>query len=159
VAAGELGRIVHAEGNFCADRYRGVEPDSWKASPEQILPGALCDHMIYLMIEMIGRIAEVTVTATRQVATQVPLADVTAVQLKFAGGQTGALAAIGVTADLSRLHLFGSDGWAEMRDKTEFTQKRLSGKAERRELADLDAERAEMEAFADAVAGTAPFPV
>jgi predicted dehydrogenase len=159
IAAGEIGQLVHAEGNFCADRYRALQPDSWKTSPEQILPGALGDHMLYLMIELLGPVAEVTVAATRQVTKDLSIADVTAVLLRFAGGQTGLLSAIGVTADLSRLHVFGSQGWAEMRGKTGLTVQHLAGAAEQSDLPDLDAERAEMEAFADAVTGTAKFPV
>lgn len=159
VAAGELGRLVHAEGDFCADRYRDLPSDSWKAAPGQVTPGSLGDHMLYLMIELLGPVAEVTVAATRQVATELPLADVTAMLLKFRGGQTGLLSAIGVTAELSRLHVFGSDGWAEMRGLTEFTRQGLTGAAQKIDLPAIDAQRVEMEAFADAVTGTAQFPV
>lgn len=159
VAEGALGPLIHAEGDFCADRYRDLKPDSWKASAGQVTPGSLGDHIIYLMIELLGPVAEVTVAATRQVAKDVPLADVTAVLLKFKGGQTGLLSAIGVTAELSRLHVFGSEGWAEMRGLTEFTRQGLTGAPDKRDLPAIDAQRVEMEAFADAVAGTAPFPV
>ena len=158
VAAGTLGQLVHAEGNFCVDRYRHVPPDSWKASPGEA-PDTLGDHIFYLMIALVGRIAEVTVTATRQVVTHLPLADVTAVQLRFETGQTGAVSTIGVTSDLTRLHLFGSEGWAETRGLTEFTLQRLKSDMQRRELPSVDAQRAEIESFADAATGSAPFPV
>jgi predicted dehydrogenase len=158
IAAGTLGPLIHAEGDFCADRYRDLRPDSWKATG-QVTAGSLADHMIYLMIELLGPVAEVTVAATRQVAKEVPLADVTAVLLRFKSGQTGLLSAIGVTAELSRLHVFGSEGWAEMRGLTEFTRQGLTGAPQRLDLPTIDAQRVEMEAFADAVAGIAPFPV
>jgi predicted dehydrogenase len=158
VKAGDLGQLVHAEGNFCVDRYRKVQAGGWKADPEQAPPGSLADHPLYLMIELLGPIAEVYVAATTQVAKQVPLADVTAVLLKFKGGQTGTLAANGVTAGLTRLHVFGSQGWAEMREETQFVYQGLKGEPQVAEIAEIDAERAEMEAFADAVTGKTPFP-
>lgn len=159
IAEGALGPLIHAEGDFCADRYRDLKPDSWKASTGQVTAGSLGDHIIYLMIELLGPVAEVMVAATRQVAKEVPLADVTAVLLRFKNGQTGLLSAIGVTAELSRLHVFGSEGWAEMRGLTEFTRQGLTGAPQKLDLPTVDAQRVEMEAFADAVAGIAPFPV
>lgn len=158
VATGALGKLVHAEGNFCVDRYRKVEAGTWKADPTQATPGSLADHPLYLMIELLGPVAEVHAAATTQVATHIPLADVTAVLLKFKSGQTGTLQANGVTPELTRLHVFGSSGWAELREQDYFAFKGLKGEEERLEIAEIDAERAEMEAFADAVTGAVPFP-
>ncbi|HEY4136245.1 MAG TPA: Gfo/Idh/MocA family oxidoreductase [Alphaproteobacteria bacterium] len=158
VKAGDLGTLVHAEGNFCVDRYRKVQPGSWKADPEQAPPGSLADHPLYLMIELLGPIAEVHAAATTQIATQIALADVTAVLLKFKNGQTGTLQANGVTPELSRLHVFGSEGWAEMRDQTYLVYHGQKGEPQVADIAEVDAERAEMEAFADAVTGAAAFP-
>lgn len=158
LAAGELGQLTHAEGNFCVDRYRKVQAGTWKADPEQAPPGSLADHPLYLMIEMLGPVSEVYAVATTQVAKHIPLADVTAVVLKFKGGQTGTLQANGVTPELSRLHVFGSSGWIEIRDQDYFQIMGLKGRPQAIEIAEIDAERAEMEAFADAVTGAATFP-
>jgi predicted dehydrogenase len=158
VKAGDLGQITHAEGNFCVDRYGKVQPGSWKADPEQAPPGSLADHPLYLMVELLGPVAEVYVAATTQVAKHIPLADVTAVLLKFRNGQTGTLQANGVTPELTRLHVFGTEGWAEIREQDYFLFKGRKGGPQVMEIAEIDAERAEMEAFADAVTGAAPFP-
>lgn len=158
VTAGALGALVHAEGNFCVDRYRKVQAGTWKADPEQAPPGSLADHPLYLMIELLGPIAEVHAAATTQIATHIPLADVTAVLLKFKGGQTGTLQANGVTPELTRLHVFGSAGWAEIREQDYFLYKGLKGEPEQLKMTEIDAERAEMEAFADAVTGATAFP-
>lgn len=40
VGAGELGRILHAEGNFCVSRYLGLEAGDWKSDAAQSQPGA-----------------------------------------------------------------------------------------------------------------------
>lgn len=158
VKAGDLGQLTHAEGNFCVDRYGKVQAGSWKADPEQATPGSLADHPLYLMIELLGPVAEVYVAATTQVAKHIPLADVTAVLLKFKGGQTGTLQANGVTPELTRLHVYGSKGWAEIREQDYFLFKDRKGEPQAMQIAEIDAERAEMEAFADAVTGAAAFP-
>ena len=142
--AGELGQITHAEGNFCVDRYRKVQAGTWKADPDQAPPGSLADHPLYLMIEMLGPVSEVYAVATTQVAKHIPLSDVTAVVLKFKSGQTGTLQANGVTPELSRLHVFGSSGWIEIRDQDYFQFMGLKGHPQALEIAEIDAERAEM---------------
>ncbi len=158
IKAGELGQITYAEGNFCVDRYGKVQAGSWKADPDQAPPGSLADHPLYLMIEFLGPVAEVYVAATTQVAKHIPLSDVTAVLLKFKGGQTGTLQANGVTPELTRLHVFGTEGWAEIREQDYFLFKARKGEPQALEIDEIDAERAEMEAFADAVTGAAAFP-
>jgi predicted dehydrogenase len=60
---------------------------------------------------------------------------------------------------VTRLHVFGSDGWAEMRAATELVRKGLKGEAERMDLPQTSALKLEMEGFADAIAGKTPFPV
>jgi predicted dehydrogenase len=56
-----------------------------------------------------------------------------------------------VTADLYRMHVFGSKGWIEMRGDTELVMRGLQGQPERITLPAADKEKAELEAFADAV--------
>ena len=69
------------------------------------------------------------------------------------------LTAIGVTPDYYRFLVFGTKGWAELRDARRFTFQPLGGEREELMLAPLDAERAEVEAFASAVRGEQVFPV
>ncbi len=60
VAAGDLGTLLHMEGNFCVDRYFKLKPGAdWKTDSSQVLAGALADHPLYAMIELLGPVAEV----------------------------------------------------------------------------------------------------
>ena len=157
VAAGALGTLLHAEGNFCVYRYHDLDPSDWKSDRDQVPAGSLADHMLYGLIETLGPVAEVHALAATHVA-PVPVADTTAVLLRFRNGTSGLLTAIGMTAEDYRLQVFGSKGWIELRGTGQFKFQPLEGKAEVIDFPKFDAERAEMEAFADAVTGKAPFP-
>jgi predicted dehydrogenase len=157
VAAGALGTLLHAEGNFCVDRYGHFTPGDWKSDRDQVLPGSLADHMLYGLIELLGPVAEVHAHGASHTLSM-PIAATTAVLLRFQNGTSGLLTAIGVTPEYYRLAVFGTKGWIELRGNDEFTFQPKEGEAEVIKYAKFDAERAELEAFADAVAGTKPFP-
>jgi predicted dehydrogenase len=156
--SGALGRLLHAEGNFCVDRYGSIQPGNWKADPAHVTAGSLADHMLYLMIETLGPIAEVHTMSSDDVS-QNKLADTTAVLLRTKGGATGMLTAIGVTADFHRFQVFGTKGWLQIRDANQLTYQSVDGQREELTLPDHDPVRVEIETFADAVAGRTTFPV
>ena len=158
VAEGKLGKIIHAEGNFCVDRYRGLPQGDWKGSDENSQPGSLTDHMLYRMIELLGPVESLTVQASRHAATE-EISDTAAVALKFTSGISGHLTAIGVTPAFHRLHLFGTEGWAEIRNDRHFEFKPLQGDSTVIEFPAIDALHAQLEAFAAAINGEQPYPV
>jgi predicted dehydrogenase len=158
VASGALGTPLHAEGNFCVDRYGHVAPGDWKGDSRQSPPGALTDHMLYEMIRMFGPVAEVHAHAGNR-AGLATLTDTTATLLRFENGATGLLTAIGTTADLLRLQVFGTKGWAEVRGMNDLTIAYTEGEGETKSFPKFEAERAQLEGFADAVEGKAAFPV
>jgi len=156
--SGVLGTPLHAEGNFCVDRYRGFDRQNWKANPEHATPGSLADHMLYLMIETLGPVAEVH-TKGRYDISDNGLADSAAVLLGMKNGTTGMLTAIGVTADYYRFQAFGSDGWLQITGSQNLVVRSADGREEILTLDNRDAVFGEVEAFADAISGGAPFPV
>lgn len=159
IAAGELGTLQHMEGDFCVDRYFKLKPgEDWKTDKSQVLSGALADHSLYAMIEFLGPVAEVVAHASTR-ATKLPIADATAALLRFAGGASGLLTAIGATATYERTMVFGSRGWAEIRQGEHFTFQPIEGDAFQADYPDSNPEKDEMEAFAAAVIGEKPFPV
>lgn len=158
IAAGQLGRLLHTEGNFCVDRYGGFSSDSWKADPAKVTPGSLADHMLYLTIETLGHIGQVHTISQNDVSPN-GLADSAAMLLRTKSNATAHLTAIGVTADFHRFQVFGTKGWIEIIGARQLTFQPVDGKREDMMLPDLDTERAEVEAFADAVEGRRPFPV
>lgn len=159
VAAGDFGTLLHMEGNFCVDRYFKLKPGAdWKTDKSQVLAGALADHPLYAMVELLGPVAEVVSHGSTR-ATKLPIADATATLLRFASGASGLLTAIGATATYERTTVFGSKAWAEIRHGESFTFQPVDGEASTVDYPDSEPEKAELEAFAAAVAGEKPFPV
>ncbi len=158
VRAGDLGRIFHATGDFSVDRMLSFGADAWKAEPETNPPGSLADHMMYMMIELMGPLSALSVDATTQVVVH-DFSDCASVTLRFADGATGTLTAIGVAPSFNRLHLYGEKGWAEMRgtDRLEFQP--LGGDLVVEQFDAVDMCRQQLELFADAAEGRAAWPV
>ena len=159
VAGGDLGTLLHMEGNFCVDRYFKLKLGAnWKTDTSQVLAGALADHTLYAMIELLGPVAEVASQGSTR-ATKLPITDTTATLLRFASGASGLLTAMGTTATYERTTVFGSKGWVEIRNGEQFTFQPIEGKGTITDYPAFDVEKAELEAFAAAVTGERPFPV
>jgi len=78
---------------------------------------------------------------------------------EFMSGASGVLGTIRVTPFYWRVHVFGDRGSAEALGETELVL-RMTGEKPRHQLFEpVDALRLELDAFADAAAGTVPFPV
>jgi len=157
VKAGALGQILHTEGDFCVHRYGGVKRGSWKADPVNAPAGSLVDHMLYLTIETVGQVEAVHAIGLNQ-ASDNDLADTTVVLLKSAGNRTGLLTACGMTPDYYRFTVFGTEGWAEVRDGDSFVFQPKGGKREEISFPKYDTEKLEVETFADAITAGAAFP-
>jgi predicted dehydrogenase len=78
---------------------------------------------------------------------------------RFRGGAAGSLVTLTATAPLFRLQLYGSKGWVQMRGMDQVVLRRLDACPETIEFPSIDMERAELEAFARAVAGGDPYSV
>src|SRR5262249_1739595 len=58
-----------------------------------------------------------------------------------------------------RVHVFGDEGSAEALGETQLVLRSRGGKTEGRDFPKLDSILAQLEAFADAVEGRAPYPI
>lgn len=158
IASGALGDILHTEGDFCVHRHFNIKEGGWKGDPLLSPPGSLSDHVLYLTIETLGPIAEAHAIAQHNISDN-RLSDVTATLVRARSGASAFLTAIGTTADVFRFHVFGSKGWAEARGEGGFRVETAAGRKVDTVLPQHDPERAEVEAFADALTGRKPFPV
>lgn len=165
---GELGTFMHVEANFSHDILAGLSPDNWRLAPSEAPAAGMTGMGVHLtdsFVEMVGPIAEVYAMTARRVFEH-PSSDVVSTLVRFENGATGHLNAISATPFFMRFHVFGSAGWAEARDTvhpaqegiTHLTIRRKQGEEEVRDVPSIDAARANIEAFADAVAGRAPYP-
>jgi predicted dehydrogenase len=95
----------------------------------------------------------------------VPLDDTTVITFRLADGATASLLTMTATAATYRLQIFGTkakvqiDGAAEKRGSETMEITSVSGERSVRQYAPVDIERAELEAFADAISGKAPYPI
>lgn len=158
VRAGDLGHVFHASGDFSVDRMLTFDADAWKADPETNPPGSLADHMMYMMIELMGPVSGLSVDATTQVVPH-DFSDTATVNLRFAGGEAGTLTAIGVAPNFNRLHMYGDKGWAEVRGVNRLEYQPLGGDPVVEEFDAVDMCRRQLELFAAAAQGEADWPV
>jgi predicted dehydrogenase len=79
--------------------------------------------------------------------------------IDFASGVTGTLSTVRATPLYWRVHVFGSKGSAEVLDEVTMITRKSGEKPQTVTYAAIDTLAAELDAFADAVAGKRPFPV
>jgi predicted dehydrogenase len=167
---GALGTIMHVEAAFSHDKLAALTPDDWRASSEHgpaVAMTGMGIHLTDAWIQMFGPVERVYAQRERRV-TEIPTGDVVCVQARFRTGATGFLSAILVTPLFMRYHVFGSTGWAEVTDSehpddpchaARISVRTRAGDRWSREFHGADAVVANLEAFADAVAGAVPYPV
>lgn len=161
IDSGELGTILHVEGNFSGMAGLAYTQDMWRSTTAESPAGgmtAMGIHTIDTFIHLCGKLAWVRALSMRQVL-QVETDDTTSVMLRFATGQSGFLSTLQATARQWRIQVFGTEGWAHMRDHNVMDVAAVGGKPKPRTYPKVDVERAELEAFAEAAAGGAPYPL
>lgn len=166
VTSGELGQILHVEGNLSATAGFRFKPDNWRVADGESPAGGMTGlgiHVVDAMINLMGPIDQVTAQSHRQFL-DVNLDDTTVMLFRFASGATGYLGTMTATAPIWRIQVFGTGGWAEMYNYNRLTIKKCAqdGTASADEVITYDAfdmERAELEAFADACSGAAAYPL
>ena len=160
LAADELGQILHIEGNFSNEvSARMFSP--WRDSPEQSPAGGMTGtgiHVLDAMVRMAGPARRVAAQLLVDRPPPDPLDTIAAV-LEFRSGISGTLAALRSTPSFWRVHVFGRDGSAEALGRTELVLRRSGAEPQHLHLPQVDSVRANLDAFADAVAGIAPYPI
>lgn len=160
VEAQELGALLHVEGHNSNENSNAVV-GGWRTLESESPGGGMTGaglHALDALVGIAGPVRRVEAQLLKRKAPPSPLDTVSAL-LEFESGVSGLLATVRATPFYWRAHAFGTRGSAEVLGETEIVL-RLSGRPpERRQLAPVDSLRAELEAFADAVEGRAPFPV
>ena len=160
VDAGRLGRVLHVEGhnsNENSNRVAGGWRTLERESPGGGFTGAGL-HALDAMVSVCGPVRRVHAQLLR-LREETPPLDAMSALYEFESGVSGLLATVRATPFYWRVHVFGTEGSAEVLGETELVL-RLSGAApEMITLPPVDSLRAELEAFADAVEGRAPYPI
>jgi len=161
IRAGKIGDVLHMEATHSGPTGLRLQEGSWRATREEAPGGGMTArgiHVLDAMIQIAGPVSTVYAYSDRR-KIAVDMDDTTSMLLKFANGVTGSLSTVFATGDLYRVAVYGSKGWIELRGDTELITKGLDGAPETTKLPAVDKERAELEAFADAVEEKKPFLV
>ena len=160
VQSGVLGEILHVEGHFSNEVSRIVHP-TWRESPEEALGASLTAtgiHIIDAFVNLVGPVRREEAQRILHRPAPDP-SDTIAVVFEFANRVSGTFSAVRVTPLFWRVHVFGDKGSAEALGENELIL-RMSGRAlERIAFEPVEPLRIQLEAFADAVEGRAPYPI
>jgi len=160
VRSGALGRILHIEGHYSNENSSKFF-SAWRDDPHET-PGAGMTgtgiHLLDAFSALAGPAREINAQLLTTRPAPDPL-DTVAVLFKFENGMSGFLGAVRATPIYWRVHVFGDAGSAEALGETELVLRMKGAKPERSTFEPIDSLRAELEAFADAAAGRAAYPI
>jgi predicted dehydrogenase len=160
VESGDLGQILLAEGNS-SNEVSLQHYSPWREL-EAETPGvsltATGVHIIDAFVSLVGPVRRVRAQALVHKSAPGPV-DSVAVMLEFRNGASGVICSARPSPYFWRVHVFGTHGSVEAIGESELVI-RMSGSEPRRyTLEPVDQVRVELELFADAVSGRAPYPM
>jgi predicted dehydrogenase len=161
LAAGEIGRLRHIEGQFSGPPSYQTEPGNWRSNQTESPAGAMAArgvHSIDSMVHLAG-LVETVFAFSGKLQHDIDVDDTTSCLLRFKGGVTGYLGTLHATSSFYRIHVFGSKGAMEMRGETELLVSDMANNTQRITFDVADKERAVIETFADAVATGTKFVI
>jgi predicted dehydrogenase len=154
IDAGELGEIMHMEGNTSHDTLSNVQ--SWRMDIKEAPGGGLWhmgSHHLDLFQHYVGSITEIYAQAVDVIIPR----DTASALLTFECGATAYIGNVMVTRDNRMGNVFGSKGWVKMTSPTSVEIAMRGGDPKVMNVDPVDPVRANMEGFAAAIAGTTPY--
>ncbi len=169
IQSGELGIPLQVEANFSQDKFLTLAADNWRLSGKEAPAGPMTAtgiHLLDLSVGVFGE-AERVFASVKQLGSQLVNGDTLAILVTFKNGGHALISAILATPFEGRFAVYCNKGWIEVRDKTHpeapegwvMTKTLRGGKKEVREFPPAPNVLANLEAFADAAEGRAPYPV
>ena len=167
--AGELGTLLQIEANFSQDKFLSLTADNWRMSEKEAPAGPMTAtgiHLLDLSVGLLGP-AQQVFARVRQLGSRLTNGDTLAILVSFRNGSNALLSAVLATPFDGRFALYGNKGWAEVRDKAHpeapegwnLTVTKRNSPPQTTLFPPAKAVLANLEAFADAAAGRAPYPV
>ena len=162
VASGVLGEILHVEGHYSNENSgTGGLFSSWRESPAESPGGGMTGsglHILDALLSVAGPVRRVEARLVSRKPAPDPHDTVSAL-LEFKSRTTGLFGTVRASPFYWRVHVFGRQGSAEALGETDLVVRRSGAKPEASSFPSVDSVRANLDAFADAVAGRAPFPI
>jgi predicted dehydrogenase len=167
--SGEIGALLQTEGNFSQDKLLNINADNWRLTEKEAPAGPMTAtgiHILDLTVGLLGP-ADRAYAAVKQLGSRLTNGDTLGIMVNFKSGANGLISAILATPFYGRFVVFGSKGWVEVRDKDHPEHSKgwaLTKNVRGEELVTIDYPAvnpvmANLEAFAAAVRGVAPYPV
>lgn len=167
--AGELGTLLQIEANFVQDKFLSLAADNWRLSSKEAPAGPMTAtgiHLLDLSVGVMGP-AERVFASVRQLGSQLTNGDTLGILVNFKSGANALLGAVLATPFDGRFAVYGNKAWAEVRDKAHpeapqgwtLTIHRRGGERTVKDYPPAKAVLANLEAFAEAASGGAPYPV
>lgn len=167
--SGALGTLLQIEANFSQDKFLSLPPDNWRISGKEAPAGPMTAtgiHLLDLSVGLMGAVDRVF-ASVKTLGSQLRNGDTLGILASFEAGGNALLSAMLATPFDGRFAVYGNKGWAEVRDKAHPESPQgwtlttsIRGKSvERLDFPPAKAVLANLEAFADAAAGGAPYPV
>ena len=169
IKSGELGTPLQIEANFSQDKFLTLPADNWRLTAKEAPGGPLTAtgiHILDLSVGVFGA-ADYVLCSVKQLGSQLVNGDTLAALVSFKNGGHALLTAILATPFDGRFAVYCSKGWIEVRDKAHpstpagWTLTKVTSGEKRTtvEYPPASSVLANVEAFADAAEGRAPYLV
>lgn len=161
VAEGALGEVVHVEAQYSNDAMSRGLSGAWRGEASEAPGGGMPGpglHALDTLLSLGPKLERVCakLNAVRPFPDPV---DAAALLLEFRGGATGLLGTVRGVPEYSRVHVFGTRGWAELRGFELLTVHLRDAQPVQRKFDPALNVGRMLERFASAVAGEEAFPV
>jgi predicted dehydrogenase len=160
VAGGGLGSILHIEGHNSNENSQNITA-GWRLSPEESPGGGLTGAGLHVLDAFVSLLGPVRCVYARLNSLEQgpPPRDTAMLAIDFANGATGTLATVRATPLYWRVHVFGTQGSAEVLDEGTMILRKSGSQPQRIAYPAINVLRAELDAFAEAVENQRAFPV
>lgn len=167
VMSGAMGTHMHTEANFSHNLLASAEADNWRGSQEEAPAAGMTGmgiHLTDLFLWMFGPVKRLCAQTAKR-SLDLPTGDIVTVQFTFESGATAFVTGISATPYYGRFSVFGDKFWIEARDtahpqhggEVHLVSCDLSGEQQSEVLAPRDPVKANLEEWADAVAGRSTY--
>ena len=164
IDAGELGTILHAEGNYSGNSAFQYPPGYWRAQRSELPGGSLTPialHIVDTMTWLLGPVSRLAALVKRQ-ALPIDLDDTTAVLFELESGVTANLVTLFAVPQTSHLRIYGTKANLAARNNYSELTVTPADPAEPESVFHFrvdDTLQSEIRAFDAACAGKADYPV
>lgn len=161
VDSGVLGEVLHVEGHFSNENASNRLHHGWRESPAEAPGGSITATGIHVLDAFVNLIGPLRRVSAQHILKRPPpeSLDTLSLTFEFANRVSGVLCGVRATPFFWRVHVFGNQGSAEAAGANELIVRMSGGKVERRAFEPVNALRANLEAFADAIEGRAEYPI